>query len=871
MSHRLVSFEGPGSGDEPLSWGQLEIWRAMVRQRSWFPLGGIRPLPAGTSIEDIAGELSFLLGRYQSMRTRLRLIETERPRQIVYGSGEIALEIVEGGDTDPGQTAADVLRRYQVTDYDFENEWPVRMAVVHRHGVPTHQVSIFCHLVTDAVGGGVMLAEVAARPDTAVTGLTALDQARWQQTPAGERTDRAARRYWAGLLRTLVPPVATSTDRRTPRYRQAEFTSPAVDRAVRVIAERLRVDTPVVVLTLVAVALARVTGSHPVVLRPIVNNRFRPGLGTVVANIAQNGLCLLDVADLGLDEAVARTRRATMAAYKHAYFDPAGMDELVAEVSRERGVDVDVRCFYSDRRTPEPARSEPGPPRTGFRWVAETDSPLESLMWYVDDAPDALRFSIFVDTHFLSPADLERCVREVETTAVDAAYDPAAGTGTPFSVRRIPVPFAGVGSGDEPLSWGQQEIWRAMVRQRTWMPMGGTKELQPGTTVADIVAELEYLVGRHPTLRTRIRYADDGTPYQVVTDTGATWLDIVDAGGRDPGDVAETMHRRYRESDFDYARDWPIRMAVIHRDGRLTHQVTIMCHLAADASGAALMLMDVFARGGAPVTGRSALDQARWQTSEAGVRQHAAATRHWENGLRRIPVARHTGVDDRREPRHWQGQARSAALWLAVRSIVARTGADSGHVLLALWSMAYARQTARSPVALRPLVNNRFRRDLAEVVAPITQSGLCVIDVDGRTFDEVLATVRRSALAAYKHAYFDPIRLAELVEAITAERGPVLDTACFFNDRRAEHRTMPAGPVPAPGEITAALPQTTLIWNGGRDAPYETVFVHIEDEPDVISLLFQVDTHHLSTADMEACVHGMEAVAVEVASAAVTP
>jgi hypothetical protein len=312
-------------------------------------------------------------------------------------------------------------------------------------------------------------------------------------------------------------------------------------------------------------------------------------------------------------------------------------------------------------------------------------------------------------------------------------------------------------------------------------------------------------------------------------------------------------------------------MAVIHRDGLLTHQVTIMCHLAADASGAALMLMDVFARGGTPVTGRSALDQARWQRSEAGVRQHAAAARHWENGLRRIPVARPTGADDRREPRHWQGQARSAALLLAVRSIVARTGADSGHVLLALWSMAYARQTARSPVALRPLVNNRFRRDLAEVVAPITQSGLCVIDVDGLTFDEVLATVRRSTLAAYKHAYFDPIRLAELAEAITAERGPVLDTACFFNDRRAEHRTMPGGPAPAPGEITAALPRTTLIWNGGRDAPYETVFVHIEDEPDVISLLFQVDTHHLSTTDMEACIRGMEAVAVEVASAAVTP
>jgi hypothetical protein len=433
----LVAFAGEGSGDEELAWGQQEIWRAMVRQGNWFPLGGLEALAAGTTVDDIAAELSWLLSRYQTMRTRLRFDAAGHPRQVVHAAGEIALEVVEAGDTDPEQVAEAVLWRYQHTDYDFENEWPVRMAVVRQHGVLTHQVSIMCHLVTDNAGGAVMLREVHARVDTPVTGLTSLEQARWQQGPAGQRRNRAAQRHWESVLRALTPPPAdASTDRREPRFWQAEFVSPATLLAVRLIADRMLVETAPVVLALVASALAGITGINPVVVRPIVGNRFQPGLADTVANVSQNGLCVLDIAGIGFDEAAERTRRASMTAFKNAYFDPIAMDELVARVSQDRGVDVDVRCFYSDRRTAV-APTDPVPtvddvraalPRTVFRWFAEHDVPLERLMVYIDDAPDALALSVFVDTHFLSPADTETCLRAVEELAVRAAADPATVT-----------------------------------------------------------------------------------------------------------------------------------------------------------------------------------------------------------------------------------------------------------------------------------------------------------------------------------------------------------------------------------------------------------------------------------------------------------
>jgi hypothetical protein len=439
----LVQFAGPGAGDEELAWGQSEIWRAMTREGNWFPLGGVSSLSAGTTVDDIAAELSYLLGRYQTMRTRLRFTPDGRPRQVVASSGEIALEVVEAGDADPEEVAAAVLWRYQHTDYDFEHEWPVRMAVIRQHGVLTHQVSIVCHLVTDSAGGAVMLAEVGARETAPVSGLTSLEQARWQQSAAGRRRNRAAQRHWETLLLALTPmPVDTSTDRRTPRFWQAEFTSPATRLAVRVISARLQMETSPIVLTLFAAALAGVTGVDPMVLRPIVSNRFHPGLANVVANVSQNGLCLLDIADIDFDTAAERTRRATMTAFKHAYFDPIEMDELIARVSQERGVDVDVRCFYSDRRasvavtgpTPAPQDLDEALPRSTFGWVAEHDVPLDRLMCYVDDAPDALKFSVFVDTHFLSPADTEACLRAVETMAVRAAYDPTASTTTTRTV-----------------------------------------------------------------------------------------------------------------------------------------------------------------------------------------------------------------------------------------------------------------------------------------------------------------------------------------------------------------------------------------------------------------------------------------------------
>lgn len=177
----LVRFTGGGAGTGELSWGQREIWHVIEVRKTWLPIGAVLPLPAGTTVEDAAEDLRFVMSRYPSMRTRLRF-EPDGPRQVVASSGEIMLELVDAADdADPAEVAEQVRKRDFRRDLDYVNEWPLRMAVVRHRGVLTHRVWVMCHLVTDGSGALVILDELASRDTCGSAAATsALEQARWQ-------------------------------------------------------------------------------------------------------------------------------------------------------------------------------------------------------------------------------------------------------------------------------------------------------------------------------------------------------------------------------------------------------------------------------------------------------------------------------------------------------------------------------------------------------------------------------------------------------------------------------------------------------------------------------------------------------------------
>jgi Condensation domain len=440
---------------------------------------------------------------------------------------------------------------------------------------------------------------------------------------------------------------------------------------------------------------------------------------------------------------------------------------------------------------------------------------------------------------------------------------------------RVPVSFAGEGSGTGELSWGQQTVWRGMeLGGGESTILTGVALLTGGTTVDDVGEVLRYLMGRHQSLRTRMRQDGDGHVQQMVARSGVNYLEIVDAPpDADPARFARALADSYEEWEHDCFRDWPIRMAVVRQGGVPAYRVMGICHLTSDGFGIVTLLNDLggwdFSTGRVlgsanpdPVTAMEPLEQAEWQASPAGQRRSAIAEQYWDRLLRVIPARRFAGSGDKRSPRSANAVYDSPAAFLAIQVIAARTQTDTSPVLLAAAAVAMAKVSGINPAVPRMFVSNRFRGRLAGTVSPIAQTCPCLIDVDGITFDQAVTRAISASIAALKHAYFQPARVREIIAAVSAERGEEIDLACVYNDRRLITPREPGASLPAPASLRAALPDSTLRWENQSDEPGEPFLIHIRESPASVNILVGTDSHYISPDDVEAFLRIMEAVIV---------
>lgn len=435
----------------------------------------------------------------------------------------------------------------------------------------------------------------------------------------------------------------------------------------------------------------------------------------------------------------------------------------------------------------------------------------------------------------------------------------------------IPVTFTGTGAGEGPLTWGQLQIWQTMRDTGTSQTIGGAVPAG-GKTVGDLAAELRFFMSRYASMRTRLRFAADGTPWQVTAGSGEITLEVLDVpDDGDPAAVARELAEYWEQKTFDYVEEWPIRMGAVRHRGVPTHVVVILCHLAADGAGVAVMTDELARRD--PVTGELAappettpLELARQQRTPEGQRQSDQALRYWERVLREVPARRFPGSDDPREPRFWQVDFTSRAMYHAVHAIAGRTTGDVSPVLLAAFAVAVARATGTNPVVTQAIISNRFRRGLSELVSPVNENGLYVIDVDDATFDEVVERARRASMNGSKYAYYDPERLDALIVALGRERGEPIDLGCVFNDRRQAANRERDGAAATGEQVRAALADTRLVWRRPLPGFDEKLMVNINDVPGVVDMLVEVDTGHVSPATLESLLRDMEAVTVSAAS-----
>jgi hypothetical protein len=449
-----VQFAGAEAGTGPLTWGQKAILQDMQDNDDQFTMFGAIGLPAGSTAADAAAWLSALAHRHAALRTRLGTGPDGRPCQEVAGSGQTGLDIHavpdDADDVDRQRYVDHLLATWPLVPFDFHRDWPLRVAVLSQRGACRDLVWTLSHLAADGMANIMLLRElqqeIAGRAAADPGRPEILDVARSEQEPQLRQHSSRAMRYWKSQLSQI--PALTFGEPAHPggeagqRYWQVKFSSPAAHLALAGIAKRTGTDLSRATLAVIATAIGRATGVHPLTVNVMMSNRFRPGLADVFAPVAQNSVVTIDAAGTSVDEVVVQTRGAFLTAGMRAYYDPDDLKEVTARSDAERGYPARVSCRFNDQRATL-SRSDGGDglgevtPEQVKRLLTETaltwHRPLDQLHDQVsiiiqNRPPGVLSLHVKCDLWCLTSGQVEALLRGIEEVAVEAAFDPAAPT-----------------------------------------------------------------------------------------------------------------------------------------------------------------------------------------------------------------------------------------------------------------------------------------------------------------------------------------------------------------------------------------------------------------------------------------------------------
>ncbi|MFF7455509.1 condensation domain-containing protein [Kitasatospora sp. NPDC008115] len=456
--------------------------------------------------------------------------------------------------------------------------------------------------------------------------------------------------------------------------------------------------------------------------------------------------------------------------------------------------------------------------------------------------------------------------------------------------RHLDLPFADGRSGSGPATWGQRAILdvvnRAAPADRPRFNIATATPLDPGVPLTAVLEALGHLLHLHDSLHTRLLPEPDGSGLrQTVDPDGRLTVHVrdcaADTGADELAAVGGALHEELAGLPFDCATEWPIRTGLVVADGLVRHISLVLSHTAVDGTGMGLLVRDLseLSMGTGPDAIRAArsprqpLEEAAFQTSERGLKRDANARAHNLRKLRAAPAR----LFPPNEPasgttaRFPNAVLTSPALLRAVDTVAAAHRTGTSAVLVAAAAAMTARLAGRSDAVLQVVVNNRFLSGLTDAVSVVAGDALLHLqDADG-DFGAAVRRTHAASIAAYRHAYFDRRLLDAEVERLTAERVPLADRSCVFNDTRELLPSGLAGPdgpdgpdapdgpdgpdAPAGGEDG----RTTLVWPVDFDPrPGLTYALDALRTPSALQLAMTADPALLPRPAMERFLYGME-------------
>lgn len=502
-----VPFTGPGSGTHPLTWGGVAIRRSIQwlgEEAHYFNDPHALPLPEGLTLDTVAASIGTLVSRHQALRA---YYPDGGPVLRVAGAGTLRLAV----HSVPAEDVREATDRL-VADYRrplfTPDELPLRCAVVVSADVPRFLVVVLSHQSIDAWTVDIVLAELRqlwAGTDLPPQPWQLLDQVADEATGDGRRRGDAALRYWRAHYTAADPRLFDVAMRRPePRpVRSVYMSSPCLDLASRLAAERLGVSTSVALTGIVAAVLGHLTGHRLITLLLISANRFDRRRRALVAPLVQDVLCLVELAG-DLDAVIRDTARKTLLAYTNACYDPEAELRVRREVEAERGVCFDFHAaIVNDVRL----RAEgEGPSGTvddlaalrAERSFSDGDSwDRQNTKFFVRivRSSQTCLLELMADTRYLPLTEFRNVLAAVESLAVVAATRAVPLSNVGGHCDAVPLP-RGEGWTRHDAGWVDVTALTELLRRLPFC-QAATVAVRPATDTPELTA---YVCPRQPGL-----------------------------------------------------------------------------------------------------------------------------------------------------------------------------------------------------------------------------------------------------------------------------------------------------------------------------------------------------------------------------------
>lgn len=321
---------------------------------------------------------------------------------------------------------------------------------------------------------------------------------------------------------------------------------------------------------------------------------------------------------------------------------------------------------------------------------------------------------------------------------------------------------AEAGTGDYPLSYGQQALWflHAMAPESSAYNLALVSRLRGPVDLGALESALRELVERHPALKTTFAMRS-GEPVQRIEEAHDVELEVVDASGWAADDVRDDIDRQLH-APFDLETGSAYRFRLLRCSERESVLTFVVHHIVFDGRSAEIVSEDLLALYAA-ATGRASppprpsnaeyRDFVHWQRKLVAAQEGERQRLYWEQRLAGdLPVLDLPTDRPRGTAPSYRGDSVPISFGderaRALRALAKQAGTRPFTVLLATLAALLYRYTGQETIHVGAPVLGRTSAEFEAVVGYFINPVVFRAEISGNaTFHEVLDAARQTVNA----------------------------------------------------------------------------------------------------------------------------